>query len=261
MPGMPPKKKEPPKPRKKPDEPPVEEGLPIWMATFADMVTLLLCFFVLLLSFANQDITKFRTMMGSIKDAFGIQVERKEAEFAAFSPSKYERKDMELSQENKAVLGMVLQLKSITEELELQKSLKISTDDQGVIMRVRNDFMFDPGSAKLKTGALKVLDSAIKILKNHNFNLVIRGHTNDLPVKSKIYPSNWELSSARAHAVLHYVREKFGTPPERIMAVGCGEYHPIGDNTTEMGRAKNRRVVITVGAKMKKVPVDNRPES
>ena len=83
------------------DEPPVEEGLPAWMATFADLVTLLLCFFVLLLSFAQQDANKFKTLAGSIKNAFGIQIKRKTANFAAFSPERYERSDVTLEKEDK----------------------------------------------------------------------------------------------------------------------------------------------------------------
>jgi chemotaxis protein MotB len=124
---------------------------------------------------------------------------------------------------------------------------------------------FPVASAKLSKEGKDIIDLIWKVLKDYPSRFIlIEGHTDNQqlhPVMHHVYRSNWELSSARAHAVLHYAREKFGTPPERIRAVGCGEFQPIADNNTDLGREKNRRVVITIGTKMKKVSVTNRPES
>ncbi len=230
-------------PPKKQEEVDCEEGLPMWMATFSDMVTLLLCFFVLLLSFANQDVTKFRTMMGSIKDAFGVQVKRRDAEFAAFSPSNVERKDVKLDQQDQAVLGMVMQLKALSDrDLDLKKSVKITTDDMGAIMRVPNALLFDPGSAKLKPTADKVLNDVIKILKTHNFDLVVRGNTDDEYQPNPNYPSNWELSASRAAASLRYIMEKGGIEASRLKAVGYADSMPLVPNNSPQNRALNRRM-------------------
>lgn len=236
------KKPAPPPKKKKSNEPPTEEGLPIWMATFADMMTLLLCFFVLLLSFAQQDVSKFKTLMGSIKEAFGIQIEREDAPFAAFSPSKYERKEVELEQNEKAVLGMVLQMKQLSKKLDLDDSMSITTEDDGVIMRVPNDEIFEPGSVELKPDADKYFASVLRILEDHNYNVVVRGNTDNSPAPGNIYPTNWELSSARAAAALRRIMEKGGISSGRLKAVGYADTLPLLPNTTQENRQANNRI-------------------
>ena len=236
----------PPPPKKGSDEgPPVIEGLPGWMATFADMVTLLLCFFVLLLSFAQQDANKFKTLMGSIKNAFGVQLKRKDAPFAAFSPSRFERKDVELKQEDKALLGMVLELKQIVfQDPDLKKSVKVSVEDQGVVMRYPLTLLFKENSATLHPGAAKKLKGAISILKERNVNLVVRGHTSDIATPNSVYPSNWELSSARAAALLRALMEEGGISPTRLKAVGYADSQPLLPNTSPQNRSVNSRMEL-----------------
>ncbi|MBT8764198.1 flagellar motor protein MotB [Desulfohalobiaceae bacterium Ax17] len=220
-----------------------EEGLPGWLATFADLMSLLLTFFVLLLSFANMDIQKFQDMLGSIKDAFGVQVQRKQADYIAFSPSQFERKDISLDQNARLLLGMVLRIKAmLDEDRVLKKNVDVTPDDQGVLIRVNSGLMFEPGSAKLKPEAAKVLERVIKILKEYNFDLIVRGHTDDRPVRSGKYPSNWELSAARAAAALRYIVEKGGINPSRLKAVGYADTRPLVPNNSESNRAINRRV-------------------
>lgn len=234
----------PPPPRKS-DEPPKQEGLPEWMATFADMVTLLLCFFVLLLSFAQQDANKFKTLMGSIKNAFGIQLKRPEAEFAAFSPSQFERKDVELKKDDQQVLGMVIELKNIVfDDPNLKKTVKISAEDQGVVMRFPVGAFFEPGSADMKVESLTMLDGAIKILKERNVNLVVRGHTSDLEDPTSLYPSNWELSSARAAAILRALMARGDIPSSRLKAVGYADSQPLLPNTSAPNRDTNSRMEL-----------------
>lgn len=234
-----------PPPPKKKVEPPTEEGLPPWMATFADMVTLLLCFFVLLLSFAQHDVNKFRTLMGSIKDAFGIQVKRPDAEHVAFSPTKYERKDVEMTQENKEILGLAVQIKSLIElDDKLKKVTDVATDERGVVIRVKNDFLFQPGSATLQEGAAPLFDDAIQLLKDYNFELTVRGHTDDQTYPSNLYPSNWELSSSRAAAVLRFMKENGGISASRLKAVGYADSQPLVPNNSEANRELNRRMEL-----------------
>lgn len=220
-----------------------EEGLPAWVATFGDLMSLMLTFFVLMLSFANMDIQKYQDMMGSIKDAFGVQVKRKQADYVAFSPSKMERKDVQLDKENRVLLGMVMRLKAlIKDDQELRRNVDISPDDQGVLVRVDNSFLFDPGSAKLKNEAKRALSKIIQTLKERNFDLVIRGHTDNTPLDSDVYPSNWELSASRAAAALRYVAKKGDIPTTRLKAVGYADTRPLVPNTSPSNRARNRRV-------------------
>lgn len=223
--------------------PPPEEGAPGWMVTFADLMSLLLTFFILVLSFANMDIIRFREMLGSIQDAFGVQVQRREADYVAFSPTQFERKDIEISRENEQILSMVVQLRTILQDDEsLRKSSGVEADDQGLVLRVDNAMLFAPGSAELKPAAKQALDTVIRILRDYNMNLVIRGHTDDVPFRSAQFPSNWELSAARATTALRYVLERGGFSPTRLRAVGYAGSRPLVPNNTEENRARNNRV-------------------
>ncbi|NCC23733.1 MAG: flagellar motor protein MotB [Deltaproteobacteria bacterium] len=220
-----------------------EEGLPPWMATFADMVSLLLTFFVLLLSFANMDIQKFQDMMGSVRDAFGVQVKRPPTSHVAFSPSLYERQDVALDRESKAILDLTLQIKAlVSNDQEIKNGIEISPDDQGVLMRVESGLMFPPQSAVLEPNASLVLNAVIGILKEHNFDLVVRGHTDDQYIASSVYPSNWELSSSRAAAAVRYLVDKGGISPSRLKAIGYAGTRPLVPNVSETNRDMNRRV-------------------
>lgn len=227
---------------KKNNTPPAEEGAPAWIVTFADLMSLLLTFFILILSFANMDIVRFRDMLGSIQDAFGVQVKRREADYVAFSPTQFERKDIEISQENEQILSMVAQMRAILQnDTSLQKSAGLEADDQGLVLRVDNEMMFERGSAALKPGAKQALETVIRILKDYNMDLVIRGHTDDVPVSNAQFPSNWELSAARATASLRYILEKGGFSPSRMRAVGYADTRPLVPNNTEENRQKNNR--------------------
>lgn len=220
-----------------------EEGAPMWVVTFADLMSLLLTFFILVLSFANMDIVRFREMLGSIQDAFGVQIQRRQADYVAFSPTEFERKDMELSQKNEEVLSMVVELRTIMENDEaLKKSSGVEADDDGLVLRVESESMFDPGSATLKPESRDALQAAIRILRDYNMNLVIRGHTDDRPVSTPQFPSNWELSAARATAVLRYILDAGGFSPTRMRAVGYADSRPLVPNNSEENRSKNRRV-------------------
>jgi len=225
------------------DEAPAEEGLPLWMATFADLVTLLLCFFVLLLSFAQQDANKFKTLAGSVKNAFGIQVKRKDANFAAFSPSQYERSDVQLKKEDQMILGMLLEMKSyMLQDAALKKVATVTADNKGLILRIPVSSFFAPGSAKLRSGSDRLLDGAINILKQHTVNMVLRGHTSSDPEQSQAYPTNWELSSARAAALLRAILGRSSITPSRLKAVGYADSRPLLPNTTSENKALNNRM-------------------
>lgn len=229
--------------KKPPVEPPAEEGLPAWMATFADLVTLLMCFFVLLLSFANQDLANFRTLMGSIKDAFGVQTKRPEATFAAYSPTRLEKKGVKLDSEQKVVLDLTMQLRALMEEdTELKRSTGVSAEREGVLVRVETGYLFDKGKAELSPQASKMLSKVLKTLKEYNFNCVIRGHTDDTEEGQGVFASNWELSAARAAATLRYLVEKGGIDPRRLKAVGYAGTRPLVPNDRPADRARNRRV-------------------
>lgn len=223
------------------DCPPGEEGAPAWMATFADLATLLMTFFVLLLSFASMDVVKFRQMAGSVKDAFGTQVE---------NPGAYEERSdkmvtVQLSEEENRTIDMMQmgeRIRKTVEEQDLEDKTEVSINKDGVTLTVDGTFMFDGGSAKLKPEFESFLGEIAKIIEEHDYPLAIEGHSDNIPIKSPLYPSNWELSSARATAVLRHLIEKYKVPAKRLMAVGYSDTRPLVANDTPENRAKNRRV-------------------
>lgn len=234
------KKKGAPPPKKLVQEE-CEEGLPPWLATFADLATNMLCFFVLLLSFANMDIQRFRDMVGSIKDAFGVQVAAPADKRPAGLPQVQANPNVPLDQDQRVMLAVVMHLKAKMEQENLEESVKISTDDVGIIMRVDNGLLFQPGTATLIQGAEKPLAQVIDILKEHNYHLVVRGHTDNQPTQNNLYPSNWELSSARAASALRYLIDQGGIKSSRLKAVGYADSQPLLPNTTAQNRSLNRR--------------------
>ena len=223
--------------------PPPEEGLPGWMATFADMMTLLLTFFVLLLSFSNQDIQMFRDIMGSMHDAFGVRVQRKKDKFMAVAPSYVESQGKTTPKERKLLKGVAVRIKSALKiNPELTRSTGVVADRNGVLVKMNSTAMFAPGSAKLTPDGIKFLNVVYSILRDYKFNLVVRGHTDDRQTSSEAYPTNWELSAARASATLRYILDKGGITANRVKAVGYAGTRPLAPNTSAANRARNNRV-------------------
>ncbi|MGE4552959.1 MAG: OmpA family protein [Desulfovibrionaceae bacterium] len=235
---------------KKPaEQPPANEGLPEWMATFADMVTLLLCFFVLLLSFAKQDVEKFRDALGSIRNAFGTTVVRAQSDtLAEFTTSDTQDETAAPSSQAQVMMdGVIVRIKSLLDEdpdnQELKKHTGIDAEREGVRFSASTALLYEPGTAKLTPEAYHVLDDLATVLKEYNLYLVVRGHTNDLPPPpGSKYPTNWELSSARAAVVLAYLTEYGGIEEKRLKAVGYAGTQPLAPNTSPENRAKNERV-------------------
>lgn len=232
--------------KKPPDPPPQEEGLPPWMATFADMVTLLLCFFVLLLSFANQDVEKFRDAMGSIKGAFGVrEIRAKNEDMALVSTSKTAQKAVsKISQNERVFLGVIMRIKSLfeKEEVDVLKGTGVTSDRDGVVFSTQANLLFENGTARLKPDASRILDKVISVLHDYKLNLVVRGHSDDRPIHTDAFPSNWELSAARAAVALDYVLKKGNFPINRAKAVGYADTRPVAPNDSDEDRRKNQRV-------------------
>lgn len=220
--------------------PPAEEGIPAWMATFADMVTLLLCFFVLLLSFTNSDITNFRKMMGSIQEALGVQYDDSGAFYAPYAETSF--KERRSVRENREIVELGARLKKFIRAKDLSVMARVSSDKSGVMLRFDNSAMFKKGSAQLSPESQKALQVVIDGMENKNFNLIIRGHTDGKQPESTLYSSNWELSAARAATCLRYILAHSDISAKRMKAVGYASAKPILPSTSEANKAVNRRV-------------------
>jgi len=244
------------------ESPKCPSGLPPWMATFADMMTLLLCFFVLLTSTSVQDAKKYKAMVESMRKALGVTTEISidqtqlvtsgiANEFiAAQTAPKAETESIEQLKE-KALQATLTEIKNqgekIKEDLggEIGKGL-ITVDIKGlqIVMRIEEKGSFTSGSAMLKPGFEPVMDKITDSIKQAKGNIRVAGHTDDVPITTSSYRSNWELSSSRAVTVAQYMLADKGVSAGRIAIEGYADTKPLLPNDSAENRAKNRRVEI-----------------
>lgn len=215
-------------------------GSPLWMTTYSDMVTLLLCFFVMLYGFSNVDTEKFQGFITSFRGGLGvldggINVSQKSGVASTSSIVALE------------------QLRAIEETLSefiaqegLAGAVTLEEEERGLIVRFADQVFFDLGKADLKPEAKEVLRRLAPLLKDLPNPIRIEGHTDNLPINNARFPSNWELSTYRATSVIRYLIEELGFNPERLSAAGYGEYRPVVPNDTPEHRALNRRVDIVI---------------
>lgn len=137
-------------------------------------------------------------------------------------------------------------IKELNEKLANNPSVKLVKDDRGLIVRMNNSILFDEGSAIIKKKASKTLDEVIGVISQVDNKVLVEGHTDSTPINTKTYPSNWELSTARATNIIGYILRTGKIAPQRLSAAGYGEYMPIADNTSSGGRLLNRRVDIII---------------
>ncbi len=228
----------------------VKPGAPDWMVTFADLMSLLLTFFVLLLSFSNMEIVKFRTMAGSVKNALGLKSEFEISDVPTgdrLLPHKSPKEgDGEappnaLMRDAETVQRMVAQLREVLEQSGLAEQGTVKVGDEGVVLELNGDLLFESGKADIKADAHPVLDGLIGFIGTVPGTVDVEGHTDDVPIATRVYPSNWELSAARAGRAVRYLTER-GVPSTRLRAIGHADSVPVADNATPDGRRKNRRV-------------------
>ena len=227
-----------------------EEGAPAWMATFGDLMSLLMCFFVLLLSFSEMDRQKYKEISGSLKNAFGIQYKKQIWE----SPkgTKIIARDFD---ERPITFTHTLDEIFLEVKKEINASfrdmkdlIEMKEEEKKVTIRLMGESTFDSGVAEIRGEMLPLLTKiGIALSKTPEF-VIIAGHTDDVPIgNGNRFKTNWELSTARAISVSTYFIENGWIPPDRIAAMGFGEYRPIASNDTDSGRQKNRRVEIILG--------------
>jgi chemotaxis protein MotB len=141
------------------------------------------------------------------------------------------------------------------------KQIKLQMMEKGLVITVVGDLVFDSGKAKIRPEAYDLLNKVAGVLKENmaQFNVGIEGHTDNVPITKSGWKSNWELSTARALSVLHYLASEQGVAPERLSAIGYGEYRPVDSNETKAGRKQNRRVEIVILPNVTKVKGDSAP--
>jgi chemotaxis protein MotB len=252
-------------PRKKKDE----EGAPAWMVTYSDLVTLVLVFFVLLYSFSIIDIIKFQQFVASFQGAGILHMGSQPLE----SPPEPETQDnilqdktvqdiqekseqdesldmgeiQEVIEENPLV-EVYITVTNYIKEHDLQEVVEVRFEKRGIALEIKDRILFDSARAELKPNAKEVLKKLAPLLRELPYMTSVEGHTDDRPINTPQFPSNWELSVARALSVVRYFIDDLNLEPERFAIVGLGEYHPIVANDSPENWQLNRRVIIVINA-------------
>ncbi len=257
---------------------PEHENLERWLVSYADFITLLFATFVVLYALSQADLAKFKQFSQSVKQAFspaksimqnpggvlkgnpnaGILKESGNSILDKFVPKDPGEGGGSTEGKGQAKNLLVETIKEINQQVEAMNkqntaqngesigASSIKVQERGVVISLSSGLFFEPASAGLKPASFKVLNQLAELLKKTPNIIHVEGHTDNQPMTSAIYPSNWELSTARASSVVRYFISRHGVPPERIAAVGYGDTRPIADNTSREGRQKNRRVDIVI---------------
>lgn len=248
-------------------------GVPAWVMTFADLMTLLMCFFVLLLAFSEMDAAKFKQLSGSMKDAFGVQSEievrtiPKGTSVVAqeFSPGKPDPsalnqvRQFTIDSNRNTLDALDRELKEIKEtrdharrlrlalKEELEKGdVSIQTEGMKVIVHIMENASFDSGMADLRKSFRPALVKIGELIDNNSGEVTISGHTDNVPIANERFRSNWDLSTSRAVSVAHDLLEVSELSPENIIVTGHADTRPRAANDSVENRAKNRRVDIAI---------------
>lgn len=256
--------------KRKPEEPP--KGSPAWMATFSDLMNLLLCFFVLLFSMSTVDAQKFELMAASFSETFSIfsaggqaigegmlisngvsqlnkldnyiystGTDKDTEEIVPDALKEFENKKIAESEE------LAEKVEEALQETGMQQVISVNFNSQYVQLTMNGALLFDSGDADLKEESLPMMEQVAKILERYSEGIIeVEGHTDNVPMNGFKYSNNDELSSARAISVFQYLLENTNISPSMIKHSGRGEYIPIADNSTPEGRALNRRVEIKI---------------
>lgn len=255
--------------KKRQEDPP--KGLAPWMATFSDLMNLLLCFFVLLFSMSTVDAEKFEELAASLSNSFSIMSGGAQAigdgvlisngvsqlnELAdkvnnmGYESEEQEQDDAitEVKEEQLAETEKIAEeVESLAEKNNIDAELDVDFNGQYVTLTLNGALLFDSGSAKIKEESMPVLDKLALILaKYKDHTIEIEGHTDNVPIHTSEFKDNNELSSFRALSVFNYLLEVSELDPVNLKHSGRGEYVPVADNSTAEGRMRNRRVEIKI---------------
>lgn len=250
-------------------EEPEKDNAERWLLTYSDLITLLMIFFVVMYSMSKVDADKFQAMAESLSVALGggtpSQVEIGTSPsgpslietFPSNTPPPKETPEGENESENGKGDGTgnadieSMTIESIKQKLDkfaldngIEAKLVSSIEERGLVISIQDTLLFESGSAEITPRAKEILDKINNVLASAPNYIKVEGHTDNLPINTNRFPSNWELSVLRATNVLHLMQGKI--PAEQLSATGYGEYRPLTSNDTDAGRARNRRVDLVI---------------
>jgi len=222
-----------------------------WLISYADFITLLFAFFVVMYAISAVSESKYRVLASSLGDAFG-KAPSDEALVPQLTPAtlppdvrQRTLKQQQAIEEQAHMTEVASSLMDVMAPLVKEGKVRVTQSRRGVSIEMDANVLFEPGRAELEPKSLAVLRAVAESLKREPFNLEITGHTDDVPIRNSVFASNWELSAVRATSVVRLLADN-GIAPERLLAIGREASKPLASNDTAEGRARNRRVELMI---------------
>lgn len=224
-------------------------GVPPWIITFADMVTLLMVFFILLFAIGTVEQDKWRQIKESLREALGADaIEELGTKQGLDVITQVDEQTVHAVDEvgamvNREMEDIISEVEEFVFKNKLSGEVRVSSDERGAVITISDVVLFPPGSAEMTPKGRTTLSQVFDVLKQFNYNVKVEGHTDNTPIHTLRYPSNWELSASRASEVAHMLIDD-GFPPERLSVEGFAEFRPKVPNTSAENRAINRRIEV-----------------
>jgi len=208
-------------------------------------MTQILIFFALLFALSSVNTQKFDMFMSSLQGSLGIINGGQTLESGEFIEAGEVGQFLVSAEEQRQFERLEQEVSDIVEQNDLQ-GIQVNLDERGLVIRFVEGVLYDSGKADIKEQAKSILDKIVPVLKQSQRQIRIEGHTDNVPIHTREFPSNWELSTARAVNVVRYFIDKHNFSPYMMSAAGYGEYRPVAPNDTDKHRALNRRVDIVI---------------
>ncbi|MEQ1743152.1 MAG: flagellar motor protein MotD [Candidatus Nitrotoga sp.] len=222
-----------------------------WLISYADFITLLFAFFVVMYAISSVNENKYQIFSASLTSAFGKQTVKSEAivptnEQDLLLKSLVDRRNAKLAeQQQEAMQDITKNINQVMNALVTDGQVNVMQTNRGVAIEINASALFHQGDAILQGGAINILAEVAKVLEQVDLAIEVEGHTDDIPIKTQQFPSNWELSSARASSVVRLFIEH-GLKSRNLKAIGSAANYPVTSNDTADGRARNRRITVTI---------------
>lgn len=242
-----------------------KSGAPKWMVTYSDMITLILVFFILLFSMSQIDMQKFEMITESFQDRAMLDflpstspIEGPPSNTSVFNnvDESEDKTDVDVDgmldyldaweKKEDALASLMDDVELFLKEEDLTDAVSANRTEEGVVLVLQDSILFQPGEATVLASGQLILNEVGTLLEGMPNHVRIEGHTDTRPIENFRYPSNWELSGARASSVIRYLLDHFELDEQRFSLIGHGEVNPIAKNDTEENMAKNRRVEIII---------------
>jgi chemotaxis protein MotB len=246
--------------RKRPEE---HDNHERWLVSYADFITLLFAFFVVMYALSSINEGKYRILSDSLNNAFRNLANGPSGQVMVIPPGApplpvpiaraNKGADTTKTRQREKMRNMARDIMRALAPLVREGKVRVLETSRGVTVEINDSVLFAPGQAKLEPLSVSALEAVGAVLAESGFPITIEGHTDNVPINTPQFPSNWELSAVRATTVLRLFAE-VGVPPQHLTAIGYGEQRAVENNDTIEGRARNRRVTILIDAQEPEAP-------